>query len=137
MKKITILFLVFAPFLAFAQNSPMTFHNGSFELKSFKITIENTKNGLKLFSSQGSAWINLSFSASKEQTRVIDEFGMTQLDNVSSNKDVKLADYLFTITKTVDGIKLTGVEGTAWKELSFSLRANDKISIDQLGMTNL
>lgn len=38
--------------------------------------------------------------SSKEQTRVIDEFGMTQLDNVSSNKDVKLADYLFTITKT-------------------------------------
>jgi len=30
MKKITILFLVFAPFLAFAQNIPMTFHNGSF-----------------------------------------------------------------------------------------------------------
>jgi hypothetical protein len=75
--------------------------------------------------------------SSKEQTRVIDEFGMTQLDNVSSNKDVKLADYLFTITKTADGIKLTGVEGTAWKELSFSLRANDKITIDQLGMTNL
>jgi hypothetical protein len=30
MKKITILFLVFAPYLAFAQNIPMTFHNGSF-----------------------------------------------------------------------------------------------------------
>lgn len=30
MKKITILFFVFAPFLAFAQNIPMTFHNGSF-----------------------------------------------------------------------------------------------------------
>ena len=30
MKKITFLFLVFAPFLAFTQNIPMTFHNGSF-----------------------------------------------------------------------------------------------------------
>ena len=30
MKKITILFLVFVPYLAFAQNIPMTFHNGSF-----------------------------------------------------------------------------------------------------------
>ena len=30
MKKITILFLVFAPFLSFGQNIPMTFHNGSF-----------------------------------------------------------------------------------------------------------
>jgi hypothetical protein len=30
MKKITFLFLVFAPFLAFTQNIPMIFHNGSF-----------------------------------------------------------------------------------------------------------
>lgn len=30
MKKITILLLVFAPFLVLAQNIPMTFHNGSF-----------------------------------------------------------------------------------------------------------
>ena len=30
MKKIIILFLAFAPFLAFTQNIPMTFHNGSF-----------------------------------------------------------------------------------------------------------
>ncbi len=30
MKKITLLFLVFAPLLAFTQNIPMTFHNGSF-----------------------------------------------------------------------------------------------------------
>jgi hypothetical protein len=30
MKTIVILFLVFAPFLSFSQNIPMTFHNGSF-----------------------------------------------------------------------------------------------------------
>ncbi len=30
MKKIIILLLAFAPFLAFTQNIPMTFHNGSF-----------------------------------------------------------------------------------------------------------
>jgi hypothetical protein len=30
MKKIILLFLAFAPFLAFTQNIPMTFHNGSF-----------------------------------------------------------------------------------------------------------
>jgi hypothetical protein len=32
MKKIIILFLAFAPFFAFTQNIPMTFHNGSFAL---------------------------------------------------------------------------------------------------------
>jgi hypothetical protein len=30
MKKIILLFIVFAPFLSFGQNIPMTFHNGSF-----------------------------------------------------------------------------------------------------------
>ena len=30
MKKILLLFLMFAPFLSFGQNIPMTFHNGSF-----------------------------------------------------------------------------------------------------------
>jgi hypothetical protein len=30
MKKIILLFLAFVPFLAFTQNIPMTFHNGSF-----------------------------------------------------------------------------------------------------------
>jgi hypothetical protein len=30
MKKIILLFLIIAPFLAFTQNIPMTFHNGSY-----------------------------------------------------------------------------------------------------------
>jgi len=30
MKKMILLFLMFAPFLSFGQNIPMTFHNGSF-----------------------------------------------------------------------------------------------------------
>lgn len=128
--------LIIFVFLMTLSSEIIAQNESSFELKSFKITIENTRNGLKLFSSQGSAWKELSFSAPKNQLRVIDEFGMTQLDNVSSNKDVKIADYLFTITKTVDGIKLTGVEGTAWKELSFSLTINQKITIDELGMRN-
>lgn len=38
-KKIALILLVFAPFLSFAQNIPMTFHNGSF--------FPNGKNGKK------------------------------------------------------------------------------------------
>jgi hypothetical protein len=67
----------------------------------------------------------------------VDEYGMTELKNVSENKDEKLADFLFTITKTENGIELKGIEGTAWAELKFSLDENQKQAIDQFGMTSL
>lgn len=105
------------------------------ELKEFKITIEKTDDGLKMHSDKGSAWINLSFSLKNNKPQAIDEYGMTKLGKISKNKDPKLADYLFTIAKTKKGISLTGIEGTAWKELSFLLQQNGKQSFDQFGMT--
>lgn len=107
----------------------------STDLKEFKITIEKTDNGFKMQGLKGSAWIDLSFSLANNKPQTIDEYGMTQSGKVSTNKDPELADYLFTITKTEDGITLTGIEGTAWKELSFTLPKNGKQSIDQFGMT--
>jgi hypothetical protein len=107
----------------------------SSDLKDFKITIEKTDNRVKMHSSEGSAWINLSFSTANDKPTAIDEYGMTTLDEESSIADPRLADYLFTITKTKDGISLTGIEGTAWKELSFMLSEDGKQMIDQFGMT--
>lgn len=107
----------------------------STDLKEFKITIEKTDIGLKMQGLKGSAWVDLSFSLANDKPQAIDEYGMTQLDKVSSIKDSKLADYLFTITKTKSGITLTGIEGTAWKELCFTLPKNGKQTIDQFGMT--
>jgi hypothetical protein len=105
-------------------------------LKAFKITIENTDNGIKMQSDKGSAWVELSFSLSNNKSQAIDEYGMTELGQPATNKDPKLADYLITITKTKEGITLTGIDGTAWKELSFSLKKNSKQTIDQFGMSN-
>lgn len=105
------------------------------DLREFEITIEQSDNGLKMQSSKGSSWINLGFSLDNDKPLAIDEYGMTELENVSTNKNLKLADYLFTIIKTKDGFTLTGIEGTAWKELSFSLPKNSKQSINQFGMT--
>jgi hypothetical protein len=106
----------------------------SADLKEFKITIEKTNNGLKMQSDKGSAWIDLSFSLSDNKPQAIDKYGMTQLGEVTTNTEPKLADYLFTITKTKDGVTLTGIKGTAWKVLSFSLQKNSKKVIDQYGM---
>lgn len=107
----------------------------STDLKEFKITIEKTDKGLKMQSHQGSAWIDLSFSLVNNKPQMIDEWGMTRPGKVSTIKDPEMSDYLFTIAKTNDGISLTGIEGTAWNELSFSLQENAKQSIDQFGMT--
>ena len=109
----------------------------STDSKDFKIVVEKTDNGIKMQGIEGSAWIDLSFSLNNKQPQAIDEYGMTELHRVSSNKDSNLADFLFTITKTEKGIELKGIEGTAWIELSFSLAENTKQAIDQNGMTKL
>lgn len=106
------------------------------DLKDFKIIVENTDKGVKMKSNKGSAWIDLSFNLN-DQPQAIDEYGMTELKNVSENKDKNLADFLFTITKTESGIQLKGIEGTAWTELKFSLTDNKKQAFNQFGMINL
>lgn len=109
----------------------------STDLKDFNVVVEKTENGIKMQSVQGSAWIDLSFSLNNNRPQAIDEYGMTDLKAVSSNKDSNLADFLFTITKTENGVELKGIEGTAWIELTFSLAENEKQAIDQNGMTKL
>ena len=107
------------------------------DLKNFKIVVKKTDNGIKMQSIEGSAWIDLSFSINNDRPQAIDEYGMTELNKISSEKDSNLADFLFTITKTESGIVLKGIEGTAWTDLSFSLLENGKQVIDQFGMTKL
>lgn len=106
-------------------------------LKDFKVIVEKTDEGIKMKSENGSAWIDLSFSLNNYRPQAIDEYGMTELKNVSENKDENLADFLFTINKTENGIELKGIEGTAWTELKFSLADNKKQAINQFGMTSL
>ena len=79
----------------------------------------------------------MSFSLNNERPQAIDEYGMTELNKSTSNKDANLADFLFTITKTKNGVELKGINGTSWKTLSFSLATNVRQAIDQDGMTNL
>lgn len=104
------------------------------DLKDFKIIVEKTETGIKMKSVEGSAWIDLSFSLNNNQLQAVDEFGMTELKTVSKKYDKNLADFLFTITKTKNGIELKGIEGTAWTELKFSLAENEKHTINQFGL---
>ena len=129
--------LLIAVFVLSASSELVAQEKESTDLKDFKVVVEKTENGIKMQSINGSAWIDLSFSLNNDLPQAIDEYGMTKLDKVSSDKDTNLADFLFTITKTENGIVLKGIEGTAWTDLSFSLAENGKQAIDQFGMTKL
>jgi hypothetical protein len=129
--------LLITVFILSASSELIAQEKKSGDLKSFKVIVENTENGIKMQSIEGSAWINLSFSIKNDQPQAIDEYGLTELEKISSKKDTNLADFLFTITKTEQGIVLKGIEGTAWTDLSFSLTEKEKQAIDQFGMTKL
>ena len=129
--------LLIAVFVLTASCNLLAQEKKSTDLKDFKVVVERTEIGIKMQSIEGSAQLNLTFSINNYQPQAIDEYGMTELNKISSNKDSNLADFLFTISKTENGIVLKGIEGTAWTDLSFSLAENGKQAIDQFGMTKL
>jgi hypothetical protein len=86
---------------------------------------------------KGSASIEVSFSLDKDLPQAVDEYGMAQLSNISKTKDQNIADYLFTIIKTDNGLEFKGIKGTVWTELIFTLATNKKQAIDPFGMTSL
>lgn len=104
--------------------------------QDFKILIEKTPQGFQLKSLAGSAWIDLSFIINQDKPQAIDEYGMTELSAVSESKNPDFYNYLFTITKRKNKIELKGIEGTAWKKLTFQLPENGKQMIDRSGMTD-
>ena len=115
----------------------LLFLTATSELKDFKIIIEKTDYGIEMKSIEGSAWTDLSFNLNNNRPQAVDEYGITELNNVSKNKDKNLADFLFTINETENGIELKGIEGTVWTDLKFSLDKNKKQAIDQYGMKSL
>jgi hypothetical protein len=135
-KKLTLNTII-ALFFLTATSELIAQDKKSDDLKYFKVVVEKTDNGIKMQSVEGSAWVDLSFSINNDQPQAIDEYGMTELNKISSDKDSNLADFLFTITKTENEIVLKGIEGTTWTDLRFSLLKNGKQAIDQFGMTKL
>jgi hypothetical protein len=63
---------------------------------------------------------------------------MSSLKRDKTVKDANFANFLFTIKKTKEGLSFEGIEGTAWKKLSFSCpKGVCHQYIDQRGMTEL
>jgi hypothetical protein len=86
----------------------------------FKISIESSKKAIKLVCLSGCNWKELHYRTTSDNIlQAVNRFGMIDLTqrDVIVNDDFN--DFLFTIETSVNSIKLKGIEGTAWKELTF------------------
>ncbi len=135
---LTLFKLLLISFIFAGSNCLMAQGVKSGDLQDFKLVVENTKTGFNMQSIEGTAWKNLSFNLSNDQAQAIDEYGMTDLEQVNPKKDTNLADFLFSITKTNKGVELKGIEGTAWETLSMALSFDgEKFIVDQFGIKTI
>ena len=101
----------------------------------FQILVETTDTGIKLTGMKGCAWKELTINPGINKPQAIDQDGMATLNHTNSVGGSKLRTFLFTITKTIDGLSFEGIQGTAWKNLSFICPLNKCFQIiDQNGM---
>lgn len=130
-KNLILLNCIIAAFILTSCNS----YKNKIVLKSFSIEIIKTQEDIELLCTEGCAWTQLKFTNNNYQPQYVDELGMSNKSNEQTKKtDAKLANFLFSISKTDKGIQLNGIEGTAWKELNFSLKNNATQIINQMGM---
>ncbi len=110
--------------------------NQQLKPSDFKISIEKlTDTSVKLICTQGCAWKELTYSYKEEnRLQAINALGMTTRDGDVDTTDKKLANFLFTIQSIENKLHLQGLKGTAWKDLSFSIKKNVPQRINRFGM---
>jgi len=102
------------------------------------MVLETSEEALHLKCKSGCAWKELTFSAAVgDASQGVDQYGMTPLPRNQSKEQSDLANFVVTIKRTEDGVSLKGVEGTAFKTLTFGPVPDDGQAIDQNGMTTL
>lgn len=110
-------------------------YSSSPDLAEFELSIKDSGKRMELYSQQGSAWLELSLNAAHKQIFLINNRGVKQLENSAESLDYQdESTYLFTITQNKNQVYLTGIKGTAWKELSFTLSSDKNLTINQFGM---
>ena len=134
MKKLHI--LLFFQLVIFSIGTALAQDKEQKEISEFLIVVEAEKGSIKLTSNRGCAWKELTFTTKPDKPQAINQYGMTSLDEKNEDKDQKLADFLFTITVSNDGLVLKGFEGTVWTTLTGNCGSPScKSTIDQNGIT--
>ncbi len=96
----------------------------------FLVTVEKNGNSIELKCENGCKWSHLILEPSSEPY-IINDYGFSEGNTVESDK------FTFSIKPNKSGVDLNGLKGTAWIDLSFSLKENERQAINQLGMSNL
>ena len=128
---ILIIFLISGSCILLAQNKTT-------QESSFKITIELKDDVIKLTGENGCAWKELTFQLKKNETQIIDQFGMVSKTRNATTQDKNLAIFQFSIRRTAQGISLKGSRGPSMNDfsLSTSMTNNSSIILDQNGITS-
>jgi hypothetical protein len=110
---------------AIAQESERT-------LSEFKFSIEHSDTGILLLSDGGTKWTKLEFDNKLYKPILLTDAGAFK--GIKANAMEEGALFIIQLTETEKGIRLKGMKGTAWEELSFTLWENEPQWIDEYGM---
>lgn len=99
------------------------------ENNSFLVFVEKNGNTLELRCESGCKWSHLVLEPNSKPY-IINDFGFSEGNTLDTDK------FAFSIKPNQSGVTLSGLKGTAWVDLAFSLPKNQKQAVNQLGMTN-
>lgn len=117
-KKSHITAILFCLFTALTASAQM---GNADQKKTFNLTISQEGKDIKMECRAGCAWESLSFESPRRGLAVtVDQFGMVGKRQTASNPD-ELAEFSFSIAKVRGEYKLTGIDGTSWESLTFTL----------------
>lgn len=105
--------------------------------ENFAIRVGLDGSGVELTCERGCAWRTLGFGPlGIGEAKAVDNYGMTGVDRARTEDESAGVPFRFTVERTEQGVRLTGVDGTAWRELAFSCRPRAcNQAIDRNGMT--
>ncbi|MBC3845357.1 hypothetical protein H8K90_03105 [Winogradskyella echinorum] len=112
-----------------ADNLNMLYINEATESNQFLVTVEKNGNTIQLRCENGCRWSHLILEPSSEPY-IINDFGFSNGQTLETDK------FTFSIQSNNNGVELSGIKGTAWIDLAFSLPENQKQAINYKGMTN-
>ena len=109
---------------------------GSIKIYKFQILVETNEESIKLTGQEGCSFKEVTYNAGLNNSQAIDQDGMTTLE-MTKPGETKKRMFLFTITKTNEGLNFEAFEGTSWKKLNFECPKNICSQIiDENGMFN-
>ena len=101
---------------------------GDLESNLFLVTVKKNNNTIELKCETGCQWSHLVLEP-RNTPYIINDYGFSEGRTIDTDK------FAFSIKPTDIGVELNGLNGTAWVDLTFSLRGNKTKVINQLGMT--